>query len=135
MLGEDSRAIVVIAYINAYDARVGLAAAGARNVRERIRRQPGYAIVVGLARAHLVAGGAGATAGNWPLSRCLVIPGREEGAPVANRKVRLPLRLGVVGIGVQLERRAEGHAACQWSECKRRRRGRRCPCCGRHRQG
>src|SRR5882724_8080907 len=61
---------------------------------------------------HLVAkigGTRGLTAGRCP--RGLVIPRGEEGASFADRKVRLPLRLGDVGVGVQLEGRTEGHAA------------------------
>src|SRR4029434_936268 len=59
---------------------------------------------------HLVTGGAGTgrlTTGRH--ARRLVVPGGEEGACLADRKVRLPLGLGCVGIAVQLEWRAKGH--------------------------
>ena len=60
---------------------------------------------------HLVteSGGTGRLAtGSCP--RCLVIPGGEESASFADREVGHPLRLGGLDVGVQLERRAEGHA-------------------------
>src|SRR6266487_2321772 len=60
---------------------------------------------------HLVARSAGArrlATGRY--SRCLVVPGGQEGACVADRKIRLPLRLGGISVGVQLEWRAEGPA-------------------------
>ena len=50
--------------------------------------------------------------------RRLVIPGGEEGACVTDRKVGLPLRLGVVGVGVQLEWRAKGHPAVGGADVK-----------------
>src|SRR5439155_24953859 len=74
--------------------------------------QPGHAVIGRLPRMHLitkVGGTRGLTAGRCP--RGLVIPRGEEGATFANRKVGLPLSLGDVGVGVQLEGRAEGHAA------------------------
>src|SRR5206468_3668747 len=58
---------------------------------------------------HLVARGVAAH-GTIP-ARALVVPHGKEGASVAHRKVRLPLGLGDVGIGVQLEWRAESHSA------------------------
>src|SRR6266545_6417937 len=60
---------------------------------------------------HLVAGGAGArglTTGRY--SRCLVVPHGEERACVADRQVRLPLRLGGVRVAVELEWRAKSYA-------------------------
>src|SRR6266540_583969 len=61
---------------------------------------------------HLVAGGARArwlTTGRY--SRCLVVPHGEERACFADRQVRLPLRLGGLGVAVELEGGTEGHAA------------------------
>ena len=58
---------------------------------------------------HLVARGVAAH-GTIP-ARALVVPHGKEGASVAHRKVRLPLGFGGVGIGVQLEWRAESHSA------------------------
>src|SRR5215216_282830 len=61
---------------------------------------------------HLVArrvGTARLTTGRY--SRCLVIPRGEESASFADREVRLPLRLGRIGVGVQQERRTKGHPA------------------------
>src|SRR5439155_7775120 len=61
---------------------------------------------------HLVAkigGTRGLTAGRCP--RCLVIPRGEEGATFADREVGHPLRLGGVGVGVQLKWRTESHPA------------------------
>src|SRR5262249_48553715 len=43
--------------------------------------------------------------------RCLVIPRSKESACFTDRKIRLPLRLGGIRVGVQLERRTEGHTA------------------------
>src|SRR6266516_4918970 len=58
---------------------------------------------------HLVARGVAAH-GTIP-ARALVVPHGKEGASVAHRKVRLPLGLGDVGVGVELEWRAESHSA------------------------
>src|SRR6476660_3614906 len=44
-------------------------------------------------------------------SRCLVIPNGKEGAGRADGKIGLPLRLGRVGVAVQLEWGTEGDAA------------------------
>ncbi len=55
-----------------------------------------------------IGGTRGLTAGRCP--RGLVIPGGEEGACVIDREVGLPLRLGGLRVGVQLEGCAEGHA-------------------------
>src|SRR5207249_3785840 len=65
-------------------------------------------VVVGLTRMHLVAGGAGAgrlTTSRYP--RCLVVPSGEDGSRVTDREIGLPLRLSGLGVGVQLEWRAE----------------------------
>src|SRR5436189_4266496 len=111
MLGGYRRAVVVVAHVLRYDERVLLQRQGAGYVRERIVRQPSQTIVVGLTRVHLVAkiGGTGRLA-TRRRPRCLVVPGGEERARITNRKVRLPLRLGCIGVAVQLEWRAEGHA-------------------------
>src|SRR2546430_16025687 len=58
---------------------------------------------------HLVARGVAAH-GTIP-ARALVVPHGKEGASVAHRKVRLPLGLGDVGVGVELEWRAESPSA------------------------
>ncbi len=81
-------------------------------VREGIVRQPGDAVVVGPARIHPVTRAVGACYA----SRCtpaitLVIPDREDRATGADRKVGLPLRLGWVGVAVQLEWGTESHPA------------------------
>src|SRR5437773_10903115 len=60
---------------------------------------------------HLIAGGTGAgrlTTGRH--ARRLVVPGGEKGACVTDREVVLPLRLGSIGIAVELKWRAKGHA-------------------------
>src|SRR5436189_4669567 len=60
---------------------------------------------------HLIAGGTGAgrlTTGRH--ARRLVVPGGEKGACVTDREVGLPLRLGSIGIAVELKWRAKGHA-------------------------
>ena len=60
---------------------------------------------------HLVTGSAGAgRLATSRYSRCLVVPGGENGSRITDRKVGLPLRLSGVGVGVQLEWRAEGRA-------------------------
>src|SRR6266576_6439614 len=112
MLGQNGRAIVVVAYIKRLDARIGLQRQRAVYVRERIWRHPGCTIVVRLARVHSVARRAWTgrlTTGCY--ARRFVVPSGQERASFADRKVRLPLGLGRVGIGVQLDRRAEGNAA------------------------
>src|SRR5258705_4777431 len=63
-----------------------------------------------------IAGTRGLTAGRCPW--CLVIPRGEEGTSFADREVGLPLRLGGIGVGVQLERRAEGQAAVGGADVK-----------------
>src|SRR5438034_8224118 len=111
MLGKYSGAVVVVAHIFRHDERVLLQRQRTSYVRERIVRQPGNTVVVGLTRMHLITGGAGAgrlATGRYP--RGLVVPGGEERARITDREVRLPLRLSGVGIDVQLEWRAEGHA-------------------------
>src|SRR5437016_5432634 len=112
MLGGYRRAVVVVAHVGRYNERVILQRQGTGYVRERIVRQPSQTIIVGLTRMHLVAkvGGTGRLA-TRRRPRRLVVPGGEERACVTDREVRLPLRLGGVGVGVQLEWRAEGHAA------------------------
>src|SRR5207245_1439761 len=80
-------------------------------VRERIIRQPRRAIVVGLARKHLVARRGWATISAVGVgAHPRVIPRCKEGASRADRQVRLPLRT-VRGIAIQLEWRAKGHTA------------------------
>ena len=78
----DSRAIVVIACIDRLRCqdRVG-AGSGADYVGERIRRQPGYAVIVGLARLHLVTGGAGVDGCATSTIARLVIPRRQTVCP------------------------------------------------------
>src|SRR6266436_8003691 len=61
---------------------------------------------------HLVAkvGGTGRLA-TRRRPRCLVVPSGKERSRITDREVGLPLCLSGVGVGVQLEWRAEGHAA------------------------
>ena len=107
-LVSNRRAIVVVARVARHDVRVALSWQGAHHVRKRIVSQPGHAVVVGLARPHPVAGDARVTFGaTGALAR--VVPRGEEGACVADRKVRLPLRTGS-GISVQLKWGTEGNA-------------------------
>ena len=85
---------------------------------------------------HLIAKGGGtARLATGRYSRRLVIPRGEEGASFADREVGLPLGLGGVSVGVQLERRAEGHAAVGGADVKDVAGVTRCRCCGRHRLG
>ncbi len=108
MLGEDRRAVVVVARIFRDDAWVRLAGQRGDYVGERIVSQPGQAVVVGLARPHSVTRNRRVALGaGGGLAR--VVPHREEGASRADRKVGLPLRTGS-SIGVQFEWRAKGHA-------------------------
>ena len=110
VLGQYRRAVVVVAYVSSDNARIGLQRQRAGYVRERIVRQPGNTVVVGLTRMHLVARGARAgrlATGCYP--RRFVVPGGKECACVTDREIRLPLRLGWIGVGVQLEWRTEGH--------------------------
>src|SRR5439155_2993076 len=78
-------------------------------VREHIVRQPRHAVVGRLAPPHPVTRNRRVTL-DAARTFASVIPQREDGASRADRKVGLPLRTGS-GIGVQLERRTEGHAA------------------------
>src|SRR6202043_953649 len=111
MLGGDRSAIVVVARIGALDVPVRLLWQRADYVRQRIVRQPCRAIVIGLARKHLVARGGWATISAVGVAaHARVIPRRQQGAPRADRQVRHPLRT-IRGIAVQLERRAKGRTA------------------------
>src|SRR5262249_55587677 len=108
MLGEQRRAIVVVASVIAEDERVLLRRQGCDYVRKHIVRQPVRAIVVGLARPHPVArnsliplGAVGGLPG--------IIPDGEEGASLADRKVRFQIRTAS-GISVKLKWRAKGEA-------------------------
>src|SRR6185369_12106319 len=112
MLGKYRRAIVIVACIKGLDARIGLQRQRASYVRECHRILPGCTVVVRLARVHLIAqvGRTGGLAtGSRP--RRLVVPGGKESACLTDGKVRHPLGLGMVGIGVQLHWRAEGSPA------------------------
>ena len=105
----DRRAVVVVTCVSGLDARIVLRRKRSDYVGERVIRQPACAVVVGLARIHLVTGD------SWITTRAAgavarVIPRRQEGASRADRKVGLPLRTGS-GIGVQFERRAKSRAA------------------------
>src|SRR5919109_2940448 len=111
MLGQQRGAVVVVANVAPHDKRITLGWQRTDYVRERIVRQPGHAVVVGLARPHPV------TRRGWVTILAVavgaltcVIPCREQGAGWADRKVRLPLR-PVRGVGVQLKWRTEGNAA------------------------
>src|SRR4029077_4143289 len=80
---------------------------------------PGRAVIGGLPGMHLITkGGRMARLATGRYSWCLVIPRGEESTSFAGREVGLPLRLGGVGVGVQLERGAEGHAAVGGADVK-----------------
>src|SRR5207244_3920628 len=109
VLGVYRGAVVVVARIAPYDAGVRLAGEWSDYVREHIVRQPRDTVIVRFAPPDPVARNRRVTfLAAGALAR--VIPHREDGATRADRKVGLPLRTGS-GIGVQLERRTEGHAA------------------------
>src|SRR5262249_55473513 len=111
VLDEQRGAVIVVAHIGRLDAWVALQRQRASYIRERIVSQPRKTVVIGLARMHLVAGGTGAgrlTTGRYP--RSLVVQGGEKVACLTDRKIRLPLGLGCVGIAVQLKWRAKSHA-------------------------
>src|SRR5262249_18264600 len=112
MLGQYRRAVVIVTHIGWLDARVALQRQRTGYIRSRLVTQPGHTVVGRLVRMHLVTkiGGTGRlTTRRCP--RCLVIPRSKEGACFTDRQVRLPLCLGSVSVGVQLEGRTEGHAA------------------------
>src|SRR5207247_558726 len=67
VLVDHGGAVVAVAYVNRYDARVGLQRQGTGNVRERIVNQPGYTVVVRLTRVHLITRGAGT---RWLATGC-----------------------------------------------------------------
>src|SRR6266446_7853357 len=107
MLGGDCRAVVVITCVSRLDPWVRLFRQWGDYVREHVVRQPACAVIVGLPRPHPVTRSAW-VACNAACALTGVIPCRQEGASRADRKVRLPLRT-VTAVGVQHERRAEGH--------------------------
>src|SRR5439155_4305757 len=76
--------------------------------------QPGDTVVGGLPPPHPVTRNRRVTLDAACTFAC-VIPHREDSATRADRQVRLPLRTGS-GIGVQLERRTEGHAAVRGAD-------------------
>src|SRR5207244_1041460 len=91
MLGGDRGTIVVVTHIVRLDVPVRLSRERAHYIRQCIIRQPGCAVVVGLARPHLVTGNTRVTNGAaGAVAR--VIPRRQEGARGADRQVSLPLR-------------------------------------------
>ena len=55
MLGEYRGAVVVVAHIDAYNARIGLQWQGAGYVRQGFVSQPGNAVIGRLPRMHLIA--------------------------------------------------------------------------------
>ena len=112
VLGEYRRAVVVVARVERLDTGIALQRQRTGYIRGRFVSPPGRTVIGGLAGMHLVAEGGG-TAGlaTGRCSRRLVIPRGEESASFADREVGLPLRLGGLSVSVQLERRAEGHAA------------------------
>jgi hypothetical protein len=112
MLGRHRGGVVVVAQIRRYDARFGLPRQRADYVREGIVRQPGDAVVVRPARIHPITRAVTASyASRRPAAITLVVPDGKEGATGANRKTRLPLRLGRIGIAVELEGGTKGHPA------------------------
>src|SRR6516164_8854714 len=109
MLGEQGRAIVVIAGVARHDKRIALSWQGCNHIAEGHVGEPSCAVVSGLARPHSVAGDARvAFAATGALPR--VIPHGEDSACGADRNVRLPLGTGS-GIGVQFKWGAESNAA------------------------
>ena len=108
MLGRCRGTVVVVPRIARYDERVRLRRQWTDYVREHVVSQPGNPVVGRLAPPHPVAGNGRVTLLAAGALAC-VIPGGEEGATRADRKIGLPLRTGS-SIGVQLERRTEGHA-------------------------
>ena len=107
MLGGDRRAVVVVASISTLNIKVRLSWERAANVRESVVRQPTRAIIVGLARVHLVTRRIRITIDTVRRNhaRHTISPG---GCHRAHRKVSLPLWTGR-GIGVQLQRRSKGN--------------------------
>ena len=109
MLGEYRGEVEVEDNIDDYNERIGLQRQGA-----------GYSDKVSSANQatpyRATTGNASDNKGWWDwradscrYPRCLVIPRGEEGDSFADRKVRHPLRLGGLDVGVQLERRTERH--------------------------
>src|SRR5919201_1348215 len=108
MLGGYRRAIVVVAGITPRDIRVWLSWQRRDHVRVRHVSLPAHAVVGGLASPHPVAGGVNTRRATRALAS--VIPHREEAPIFIDGEVRLPL-CGGRRVGVQLQWRAEGHAA------------------------
>src|SRR5437667_8456860 len=119
MLGGQRRGVVVVAHIRRYDARFGSRRQRADYVREGFVRQPGKAVVVGPARIHPVTRAVAASyASRCPSAITLVVPDRKEGTTRADRQIWHPLRLGRVGVTVQLEWRTEGLPAISGADVK-----------------
>ena len=101
-------AIVVVAPVFRYDARVLLAREGRDYITKLHVGEPGGAVVGGFARPHSVARNARVrvlAVGGF----ALVIPYRKEAAIRGGREVGLPLS-AVSGVGVQFQWRAKGVA-------------------------
>ena len=112
MLGSQRGGVVVVVHIRRYDARVGLRRKRADYIREGIVRQPRDTVVVGPARIHPVTRAVAASyASRCSAAITLVVPDRKEGTTRADRKTWHPLRLGRVGVTIQLEWGTEGHPA------------------------
>ena len=112
-------AVVIVARVERLDTGIALQRQRTGYIRGRFVSQPGHAVIGRLPGMHLVTkigGTGGLTAGRCPW--CLVIPRGEEGASFADREVGHPLRLGGLRVGVQLEGRAEGHAAVGGADVK-----------------
>ena len=119
VLGEYRGAVVVVAHIGWLDARIALQRQRTGYIRGRFVSRPGHAVIGRLPGMHLIAKGGGtARLATGRCSRCLVIPRGEEGASFADREVGHPLGLGGLDVGVQLERRTEGHAAVGGTDIK-----------------
>ena len=119
MLGEYRRAVVIVARVERLDTGVALQRQWTDYIRGRFVSPPGRTVIGRLPGMHLITKGGGiARLATGRCSWCLVIPRAEESASFADREVGHPLRLGGVGVGVQLEGRAEGHAAVGGTDVK-----------------
>src|SRR6267378_2167006 len=112
-------AVVIVARVERLNTRVALQRQRTDYIRGRFVSQPGHAVIGRLPGMHLITEGgriARLATGRYPWR--LVIPRGEESSSFADREVGAPLRLGGLRVGVQLERRAEGHAAVGGADVK-----------------
>src|SRR3954454_150346 len=91
MAGGQRRAVVVVTRVTRHDKRIALSRQWTHHIAEGQVREPGRAVIGGLAPPHPVTGDPRvALAATGALPR--VIPHREHSATGTNRKVGLPLR-------------------------------------------